>query len=67
MNTRLEHRLNAELYLKRAKAYAVPHEDFAREFQSMREAATALAFDDFTRRLGKHITTHLEAHERASQ
>lgn len=60
MNTRLEHKLNAELYLKRARAYAVPHEDFAREFQSMRETATALAFDDFTRRLGAHLTAHLD-------
>ena len=67
MNTLIEHKLNAELYLKRARAYAVPHADFAREFRAMGETATAHAFDDFTRRLGAHLTAHLEVHGRASR
>ena len=37
-----EHRLNAELYLKRARVAGVPHADLAAELDALREAAAAL-------------------------
>lgn len=54
-----EHRLNAELYLKRARVAGVPHADLAAELATLRTADVA-TLAAFTKRVNDRIRAHQE-------